>query len=269
MSSWLTQLTSASNAATKGYTTIKPQFAYKNYNIVNSQYVPTNIANNNTLVTNRKGFNAQFKSSLGTSANTLYESPLAFALGNIQNNYAQSLAVIKVIVGLVNDSDKKNKSFESIKKDLEAKRTQLTETGLTPKTIQKFNDEVNTMLTMLYDTSVAILKNNTTIAENVAKLQVLSANDPLNSGKLLKLINKNIISEHAKFTTFFKSNVSSQVILPGPVTVPVPVVPPAAPLPSGPVFSSPALVPGPVQETVHVPGPVTSGGSKGKGKAKK
>lgn len=224
MSSWYSSMTKefSSNAA-------KPPFVYKNYNVNNSQYTPSNIGNNNTLLTNRKGFNTEFKSSMGSIGNTLYESPLAFALGNIKNNYTKSLAVIKSIVTLVNDSDKKNKSFESINKDLIAKRTQLsqlTQSEANVKISTKYNNQINTMLSTLYDTSVAILKNNVTITQNVAQLQTLSANDPLNSGKLLKIMNKNIISEHAKFSAFFKSNnvkvnlpVSAPVVAPTPLNV--------------------------------------------------
>ena len=278
MADWFTKTfastSSATNAYTKGYNAVKDPFSYKNYNVNNSKYTPVNIANNNTLLTKRKGFNAEFKSSMGSSANTLYESPLAFALGNIKNNYTQSLAVIKTIVTLVNDSDKKNKYFESVNKDLIAKRTQLAQPGLNAKVSAKYDNEINTMLTILYDTSVAILKNNTSVAENVAQLQALSQNDPVNSGKLLKLINKNIVSEHGKFTAFFKANVSSSAVLPAPVTVSQQSVTPS-PLPNGQVFNSPApvqqVVPGPVTTNI-VPGPVTTnilpgpaaGGSKGK-----
>ena len=260
MSDWYSTLTSglssassASNAYTKGYNAVKPQFDYKNYNVNNSQYTPTNIGNNNNLLTNRKGFNAEFKSSMGSTGNTLYESPLAFALGNIKNNYTKSLAVIKSIVTLVNDSDKKNKSFESINKDLIAKRTQisqLTKSEANVKISTKYNNQINTMLIILYETSLVILKNNVTIAQNVTQLQTLSANDPLNSGKLLKIINKNIISEHAKFSAFFKAN-NVKVNLP----VPVPVTPvPVTTVPNTTVSSSV---------------PNTTGGAKSKGKAKK
>jgi len=244
---------SASNASAKGYTTKVAPFSYQGYSVNN---VPINVNNNPALSSNSTGYTKEFA---GTSeyTSTLYNTPLALALGNIKYNYTNSLQIIKTIVSLVNDSDKKNNYFENVKKDLTAKQTQLKQNGLSQTTINKFNNELNTMKVILYNTSKQIIDNYRKIAENVVQLKEFTATQNKNSETLRKLININIKSKANDFNKFFEDMLNPVTMAQQPM---VPMTPPMAQQPI-------------VQESMYPPMPPSVpqqlGGTKGKSKKTK
>lgn len=202
----ISSASSASNASMKGYNSKRTTFKYTKYKINNNGNSNNNRnSNNNTNLLKPNGFNAEFKSSMGSYGNTVKRNDLSLALGNIKNNYTKSLVIIKNIITKLNDSDKKQKYFDTVSKDLQLKKEQLAKNQLKNEVKKKYENQVNTMLSILYDTSVLILQNNDEIKAYIKQLNELADKNPKNCVNFLKLVNKNIKAESTKFSEFFEA----------------------------------------------------------------